>query len=65
VGSPRLEETPLNQPITTKLSARDYKALLDRARVTGINQTALVRLAIRQYLIATAIPASKFQEKTW
>lgn len=50
-----LGEAPRTKPVTTKLTEHDYQALLDRARVSGINQTSLVRLAIRSYLSGTSI----------
>lgn len=58
MATPLLESFPMTQPITTKLSAHDYQALLDRAKIQGINQTTLVRLAIRRYLSETSIKDS-------
>lgn len=50
-----LELVPRSKPITTKLTEHDYQALLDRVAVTGINQTALVRLAVKRYLSETPV----------
>ncbi|MBA2750401.1 MAG: hypothetical protein H0U45_17150 [Tatlockia sp.] len=51
--SREFELIPRIKPVTTKLTEHDYQALLDRARVSGINQTSLIRLAVRRYLSET------------
>ncbi len=52
----RLEDIPLNRSITTKLSDRDYQALQRQVKKQGINQTALIRQAVRQDLYRTPKP---------
>jgi predicted DNA binding CopG/RHH family protein len=43
-------EAVLDRPITTRLTRDDYEAVLQRARAEEVNQTTLIRLAVRQYL---------------
>jgi len=52
----RLKDIPLNRPIPTKLSDRDYQALQRQVAKQGINQTALARQALRRYLYTTLEP---------
>lgn len=40
----------LNTPVTTKLNAVEYQELVAQAELQGTTKTALLRLAIRQYL---------------
>ncbi len=46
----RIEDIPLDHPVTTKLSKRDYHSLLNRVRRERTNQTELLRRALREYL---------------
>ena len=46
----RIEDIPLDYPVTTKLSKRDYHSLLNRVRRERTNQTELLRRALREYL---------------
>lgn len=43
-------DLPLRHPVSTKINRQDYEALIDRTRVQKITPTALVRVALRQYL---------------
>lgn len=52
----RLENTAFNQPITTKLSESDLRALIAADEKQGTNKTALIRLAIRQDLYQSSEP---------
>lgn len=46
----RIEDIPLDHPVTTKLSKQDYHSLLNRVRKERTNQTELLRRALRKYL---------------
>ncbi len=46
----RIEDIPLDHPVTTKLSKQDYHSLLTRVRRERTNQTELLRRALREYL---------------
>ncbi|BAU13069.1 hypothetical protein LEP3755_36050 [Leptolyngbya sp. NIES-3755] len=50
MSSLRLEKEPLNCFVATKINQSDYQALQARVKQEGCNQTALIRLAVRQFL---------------
>lgn len=47
----RLEEVPLQFQIQTKVNEYDYMTLIQRTRIESVSQSALIRDAVRQYLI--------------
>lgn len=47
----RLEEIPLTFQIQTKVNEEDYMTLIQRTRIESMSQSALIRDAVRQYLI--------------
>ncbi|MEP0872859.1 ribbon-helix-helix domain-containing protein [Trichocoleus desertorum AS-A10] len=53
----RTEAIPLNTPVTTKLNELEYRTLVNQAQAEGTTKTALIRLALRQYLRELATPA--------
>lgn len=52
----RLENSPLIKVIPTRLDKDTYSQLVAVAKHRSISQTALVRLAIREYLITQISP---------